>query len=92
MVTNTNRASGNHHGEQQPQQTDAEVPLLRSPIENLNYYRKYNTITQNSAGSINFECVENWAHIYVSSSTYSVNLLENRGATLYTDYIGSLAM
>ena len=68
------------------------VVVGEAPSEKLNYYRDYNTITQNSAGSIYFECVANWAHIYVSSSTYSVDFLEDRAASAYTNYIGSLAV
>ena len=56
----------------------------------LNYYRNYNTITQNSAGSIYFECVANWVHIYVGSATYSVDFLEDKGADTYSNYLGSL--
>ena len=45
------------------------IVIGEAPSKNLNYYRNYNTITQNSAGSIYFECVENWVHIYVGSPT-----------------------
>ena len=68
------------------------VVVGEAPSEHLNYYRDYNTITQNSAGSIYFECVAKWVHIYVSSSTYSVNFLQNKGANFYSNYIGSLAV
>ena len=68
------------------------VVVGEAPSENLNYYRGYNTITQNSAGSIYFECVVNWVHIYVGSSTYSVDFLKDKGAKAYPNYIGSLAV
>ena len=68
------------------------VVIGEAPSKNLNYYRDYNTITQNSAGSIFFECVSGWVHIYVGSSTYSVDFLEDKGASTYTNYIGSLAV
>ena len=68
------------------------IVIGEAPSKNLNYYGNYNTITQNSAGSIYFECVEHWVHIYVSSFTYRVDFLENCGATLYNNYIGSLAV
>jgi len=61
-----------------------------APSKNLNYYRDYNTITQNSARSIYFECVANWVHIYVGSSTYKVDFLKDKAASTYTNYIGSL--
>ena len=68
------------------------VVVGEAPSKNLNYYEGYNTITQNSAGTIYFECVANWVHIYVDSSTYRVNFLENKFANTYTNYIGSLAV
>ena len=68
------------------------VVIGEAPSEYLNYYSSYNTITQNSTGSIYFECVTNWVHIYVGSSTYRVNFLVDKAASTYTNYIGSLAV
>ena len=68
------------------------VVVGEAPSENLNYYRGYNTITQNSAGSIYFECVAKWVHIFVGSSNYSVEFLENKKVNTYSNYIGSLAV
>jgi beta-lactamase superfamily II metal-dependent hydrolase len=56
----------------------------------LNYYDGYNTITQNSAGDIIFDCVSNKIHIYVGSTTYSVAFLENENMSEYNNYIGTL--
>ncbi len=68
------------------------VVIGEAPSRDLNYYQYYNTITQNSAGTIYFECVTNWVHIYVASSTYSVDFLEDKGASTYRYYIGSLSV
>ena len=68
------------------------VVIGEAPSKNLNYYADYNTITQNSAGSIYFECVKNWVHIYVGSSTYVVDFLEDKAANTYGNYIGSVAV
>ena len=68
------------------------VVIGEAPSRDLNYYQYYNTITQNSAGSIYFECVANWVHIYAASSTYSVDFLEDKGASTYSYYIGSLSV
>ncbi len=58
---------------------------------NLNYYSGYNTITQNSAGDIVFECEESYVHIYVSEKEYSVSFLKNKNKTnSYGYYIGTL--
>ena len=43
----------------------------------LDYYRGYNTITQNSAKDIVFECVYKKVHVYVSNPNYSVLFLGN---------------
>ena len=45
----------------------------------LDYYKGYNTITQNSAKDITFKCETGKVHIYVSSSTYSVDFLNDEG-------------
>ena len=75
------------------EEMDPQIVVIgEAPSKDLNYYRDYNTITQNSAGSIYFECVPKWVHIYVGSSTYTVDFLEDKGASTYSNYIGSLAV
>ena len=72
-------------------QMDPKIVVIGgAPSKDLDYYRNYNTITQNSAGAIYFECVAYWVHIYVGSSTYSVDFLEDKGASSYSYYLGSL--
>lgn len=58
----------------------------------LNYYQGWDTITQNSAGDIIFECETGKVHIYVSKDNYSVDFLENEGKCDRDDeyYIGTL--
>lgn len=72
------------------------VVVGEAPSEELNYYSDRNTITQNSAGDIEFECVEGAVHVRVSSPSYEVDYLTDRlqfsrddanGKTLW--YIGS---
>lgn len=67
------------------------IVIGEAPSRTLNYYNNYNTITQNSAGDITFECVDNKVHVYVSSNTYTVDYLKNekRSNTL-GNYIGTL--
>ncbi len=57
----------------------------------LDYYMGYNTITQNSAKDITFECETGKVHVYVSSSTYTVDYLNDEGFSddLLGSYIGS---
>ena len=49
-----------------------------APSTDLEYYQGYNTITQNTAGNIVFECEAGAVHIYVSSSGYSADFLVNK--------------
>ena len=89
-----------HHGRESGkipkpilEKMDPQIIIIgEAPSKDLNYYRDHNTITQNSSGSIFFECVTDWVHIYVGSSTYSVDFLEDKGASTYTNYIGSLSV
>ena len=63
-----------------------------APAEYLHYHPGYDTITQNSAGDITFECRAGRTDIYVSEWDYSVDFLtgfrlaDNHGGK----YIGSL--
>ena len=66
------------------------VIIGEAPPEHLNYYSGYDTITQNSAGDITFECVDNKVHIYVSSEDYSVDFLGDENMCTYSGYIGTL--
>ena len=61
-----------------------------APSSDLNYYDGYDTITQNSAGAIVFECLTGKTHVYVSRSGYSVDFLrrEDVGNT-HGYYIGT---
>ena len=67
------------------------IIIGEAPSNNLNYYSDYNTITQNSAGDITFECEKNNVHIYVSNENYSVPFLKNKSkSNSYDYYIGTL--
>lgn len=69
------------------------VVIGEAPSEYLNYYNGYNRITQNSAGDITFEQVNNEVHIYVSKSNYTVDFLKNKyKANTYGYYIGTLEL
>ena len=67
------------------------VIIGEASSEHLDYYTGYNTITQNSAGDITFECDSTKIHIYVSSDKYRVSFLENEYQTNnFGYYIGTL--
>ena len=51
------------------------IVIGEAPSKNLNYYRGYNTITQNSAGDIVFETCTNGVNVYVGNENYSADYL-----------------
>jgi beta-lactamase superfamily II metal-dependent hydrolase len=63
-----------------------------APSEHLHYYPGYDTITQNNAGDIVFECEAGAVHVF-TSNTYDVDFLQNRGKTRAGYYyVGTLAV
>ena len=66
------------------------VIIGEAPSEDLNYYVGYNTITQNSAGNIMFECSSKKVHIYVFDENYSADFLEDEDMSTFSNYIGTL--
>ena len=69
------------------------VVVGEAPSEDLHYYGSYNTIKQNSAGTLLFECVQGRIDVYVESSSYSESFLESKGLPMMNHgmfYIGSL--
>ena len=67
-----------HHGRDSGKVPDEILKQLNpsvivigdAPSKHLNYYSGYNTITQNSAQNIIFECVTGKVHIYVTNPKY----------------------
>jgi beta-lactamase superfamily II metal-dependent hydrolase len=90
-----------HHGRASarlPQKwLDEMAPKLivigEADCDHLDYHDGYNTITQNSAGDIVFDCAgAGKVHVYVGSSTYGVDHLDNEHQADRdgTFYIGTL--
>lgn len=52
------------------------IVIGEAPSAHLNYYQGYNTITQNSAGDIVFECLEGKVRIFTSED-YEVDFLDH---------------
>ena len=69
------------------------VVIGEAPSKDLDYYRGYNTITQNSAGNIVFECGEDKVHVYVSDDDYKydTSFLNDEGVknSKLGNYLGS---
>lgn len=72
---------------------DPKIIIIgEAPSEHLCYYDGYDTICQNSAGDIIFECEDGAVHVFTSEE-YDVDFLEDRGRTrdgYY--YLGTLAV
>lgn len=67
------------------------VVIGEGKSDHLDYYDGYNSITQNSAKDIWFECSAGWVDIYVSAENYSVDYLNDRNLSdTDRNYIGSL--
>lgn len=69
------------------------IVLGEAPSDQLAYsaYNTYNTITQNSAGDISFDCIGNKVHIYASNPFYTVDFL-NYELPITSTYLGTLTV
>lgn len=68
------------------------VIIGEAPSKDLNYYKGYNTITQNSAGDITFDVDSDEIDIYVSNNDYEVDFLTNHSKKAFNYYLGSLVL
>lgn len=70
------------------------VVIGEAPSEKINYLSGYNTITQNSAGNIIFDCDTGIVDVYVSNENYMVNFLKDKKKIDRYDgyYIGTLEL
>ncbi|WP_455136109.1 hypothetical protein [Thermophilibacter sp.] len=68
------------------------IVVGEAPSEELEYYGAWNTLTQNTAGDILFDCASGRADIYVSSSSYTADFLDDCGLPDEGDlsYLGTL--
>lgn len=66
------------------------IVIGEADSDDLHYYGDYNTITQNSAGDITFDFVQNKIHVYVSSDSYTVDFLNDENQSGNDNYIGTL--
>lgn len=68
------------------------VVIGEAPSETINYLSSYNTITQNTAGNIIFDCGKGVVDVYVSNEKYSVNFLKDKKKSdkYNGKYIGTL--
>lgn len=87
-----------HHGRNSAKIPEEYLQILEpkiviigeAPSESLNYYKNYNTITQNRAEDITFDCSSGKIDVYVSNKNYSVSFLNNEYKSAFNYYIGTL--
>ena len=71
---------------------DPQIVVIGSAdSEYLDYYYGYNTITQNSAGDVTFECGWGYVNVYDGNKNYSVDFLLDCSQNTYENYIGSFS-
>lgn len=68
------------------------IVIGEAPSRHLHYYTGYTTITQNRAGDITMECVDNKVHFYVSDPNYCHNKLNDEGMRSFDNYVGSITV
>ena len=76
-----------HHGRKSgmlPQTwlDDLETKVIvvgEAPSEHLEYYKNFDTIKQNSAGDVTFDCDGSKVHVYCSVKGYAEDFLDDEG-------------
>lgn len=69
------------------------IVVGEAPSEHLHYYADYNTITQNSAGDLLFECDNKFVDVYCSETRYSVTFLKKFSRSKANwNYLGTLEL
>jgi beta-lactamase superfamily II metal-dependent hydrolase len=67
------------------------IVIGEAPSRHLHYYGDYETLTQNSAGDLTFDCGDkDKVHIYASNDSYSVDFLKDECQSKYDYYLGTL--
>ncbi|MDH5445986.1 MAG: MBL fold metallo-hydrolase [Gammaproteobacteria bacterium] len=67
------------------------IVIGEAPSRHLNYYNGYNTITQNSAGDIEFDCDGSHVHVFAGNRQYRVNFLQrNNDLSSLPHYVGTM--
>ncbi|HLY72314.1 MAG TPA: hypothetical protein VKR53_21435 [Puia sp.] len=66
------------------------IIIGEAPEEHLNNYTGYNTIWQNDAEDILFDCVGSKVHIYASNNSYKASFLDDEKKNDYKYYLGTL--
>lgn len=90
-----------HHGRKSGKIPDSWLEKLdpqiivigEAPFRHLHYYSGYQKLTQNRAGDITMECIEDKVHFYSSNGNYKTTAnLEYNYRDTYEYYFGSLTV
>lgn len=89
-----------HHGRSSGKIPDSWLEKLdpqiivigEAPSRHLHYYTGYTTLTQNKAGDITMECVDDKVHFYTSNPDYKHAKLTDEGMTTFDNYVGSITV
>ena len=68
------------------------IVIGEAPSRHLNYYTGYKTITQNKAGDIIMDCIDDKVHFYVSNVNYENAGLSNENMSVFDNYVGSITV
>lgn len=101
QLTKTTIVFAAHHGRNSGKIPDSWLKKLdpqiiiigEAPSRHLNYYTGYQKLTQNRAGDITMELVDNKVHFYVSKSEYTPSAeLDYDFQSTFENYIGSITV
>lgn len=89
-----------HHGRKSGKIPDSWLKKLdpqiivigEAPSRHLNYYTGYVTITQNKAGDITMDLVDDKVHFYSSKPGYTHKKLTDEGQSRFPNYVGSITV
>jgi Predicted hydrolase (metallo-beta-lactamase superfamily) len=68
------------------------IIIGEAPSRHLNYYTGYSVFTQNKAGDLTFDLVDDKVHVYASNEGYSHKKLTDEGQTTFEGYVGSFTV
>ena len=89
-----------HHGRKSGKIPDSWLKKLdpqiivigEAPSRDLHYYTGYKKVTQNLAGDIPMELVDNKVHFYSSNPNYSHKQMDDEGKSTFENYFGSITV
>ena len=98
VLEKTTIVFASHHGRDSGKIPDSWLKKLdpqiivigEAPSRHLHYYTGYKTLTQNRAGDITMELVDNKVHFYVSNPVYKRSDLKDERADTFVNYVGSI--